>query len=381
MNTESNPILKDLPFDKKLINIRNKLHQIPEIGFQEHKTTQFLHEYIAKFPELKIHTFPFPGLLVEYTRGKGGYTLFRSDIDALPVTETTGCSFSSQHPGMMHACGHDIHMTILLGLAEDVARTKIRNNILFLFQPAEEGKGGAQRIIELGILDNFDIVEAYALHVHPDLPVDTISSCPGTIFGIPQELDIVFQGKSAHAANPQKGDDAIMAAAHFLSCYNSVLVKSLPPNTAHLAHFGKIGGGDARNIVADSCRIQGTLRAFSRDSINKIESILSKTARAVADVYHVKADLETLGSYEAVKNSVRLYDKLKQSLPSEVKFKRAEPALTGEDFGFFTTLYDGLLFWIGGNCVHDLHSPSFLADEKAIETGLRVFRSLIHSDK
>jgi N-acetyldiaminopimelate deacetylase len=377
MDNVSPPSLLGLPFNKELTAVRKKLHQIPEIAFQEYKTIDFILNYVGRFPELKLHTFPFPGLIAEYSQGEGEYILFRTDMDALPVTEQTGCDFSSLHSGMMHACGHDVHMTILLGLIEDVVKAKVKKNILFLFQPAEEGKGGAQKIIETGVLQQFRIKEVYALHVHPDLPVDTISSCPGTIFGIPLEIDVIFKGKSAHAANPQKGKDALMAAAQFLSSYNTLLSKSFPVDSLVLAHFGKIEGGTARNIVSDHCLIEGTLRAFTRDDMKKLKKLITDVAKSISPLYGLTTEINELGTYDAVVNSRKLYDKLKQHLPSEVKFREALPALTGEDFGFFTSLYDGLLFWVGADCKTDLHSPTFLPDERVIETGLRVFKSLI----
>jgi N-acetyldiaminopimelate deacetylase len=182
------------------IKIRKYLHQIPELAFEEFKTKEYLLKILKMLKDIKIHTFDFPGILVEYSHGKGEYTLFRSDMDALPITEETGCDFASEHPGKMHACGHDMHMTILLGLIEKVSNERIEQNILFLFQPAEEGKGGAKRILDTGTLDKFPIKETYALHVKGDIPVGTVSTKPGIFFANTEEVDIVFTGIGAHVA-------------------------------------------------------------------------------------------------------------------------------------------------------------------------------------
>lgn len=365
-----------------LFKIREQLHRIPEIGFLEKKTHKLIYEHLRKLTDLRIHTFDFPGLLVEYNgsdvkEGEKEHYLFRAEMDALPVEEKTDASFSSKHKGFMHACGHDIHLTILIGLIEYVVKEKPEKDILFLFQPAEEGKGGAERVLATGIFDNYNIKETYSLHVKPGLPVNHISCCPGIIFGIPQEFDVIFRGKSAHAANPEKGNDAVMAASHFILNTGSVIAKKRPPYKNSLFHIGRIEGGGARNIVADECKVEGTLRAFS--SMDHLKQIFSESAYQSAKMFGSAAVINYLCTYDAVVNSERLYNKLRLCLPKHIELELAEPALTGEDFGFFTSRYDGLLIWLGaGAGEHDLHSPYFLPDEKAILTGLEVFKSLLN---
>ncbi len=366
-----------------LYSVRKSLHRIPEIGFKEFKTHQFISDRLHQLAGLKFHTFDFPGLLVKYEGSKTKqenkeYYLFRTEMDALPVLEKTGASFASEHSGYMHACGHDIHITILIGLIEHVVQEKPDKDILFLFQPAEEGKGGAERILGTGVFDNYNIKEAYALHVKPDLPVNTISCCPGIIFGIPLEFDVHFTGSSAHAANPDRGNDAVMAASHFVQQTDSIIAKKLPPNKSRLFHIGRIEGGQIRNIVADKCKVEGTLRVFSK--MNELRETVTDSAHASAKLFGCSAEVKYLGSYDAVYNSERLYNKLKSCLPNQITLVTADPALTGEDFGFFTSRYEGLLFWLGAGVEkHDLHSPYFLPDEKAILTGIEVFKSLLNA--
>jgi len=362
-----------------LFEIRKGLHRIPEAAFKEFKTTEFILQQIKDLPSIIIHKFPFTGLLVEYSQGDGDYILFRAELDALPIQEQTGVDFSSTHDGYMHACGHDVHMAILIGLIREVVDKKLKKNILFLFQPAEEGHGGAESVLSTGLLDNFSIKEAYALHVHPNYPVGTIACRPGILFGIPQEFDILFKGKSAHAANPHKGNDAILAATSFCNNIYAALSKSFSNNEQHICHIGKISGGDARNIVAANCLLEGTLRSYTKEVRDKMKKILYQVAESTAGCFGVSPEVNFLTTYDPVMNDASLYHKLQQNLPSDIKLIEVDPALTGEDFGFFTTKYKGLMFWLGaGEKKEDLHSSKFLPDEEAITIGLKTFLSFIN---
>lgn len=366
---------------KDLFEIRKELHRIPEHAFEEFETTEYLVNKIEKLPLVKIHRFPFTGLLVEYSQGNGKYQMFRAELDALPIKEQTNSEFASKNKGYMHACGHDIHMTVLVGLIKRVVKEKLNSNLLFLFQPAEEGFGGAEKVLANGILNRFDIAETFALHVHPNYPTNTIACKPGIIFGIPQEFDIAFQGKSAHAANPHKGNDTIAAAIDFSNNIYKLLAKSLPPTEHYICHIGKINGGSARNIVADKTTIEGTLRGFNKITMQKIKNIVVEIATIAAKTFGVDANVNFLTTYDPVINDPILYAKLKQRTPSHINLVDIEPALTGEDFGFFTSKYRGLLFWLGaGEIEADLHSPKFIADENSIPTGIDVFFSLIDKD-
>ncbi len=360
-----------------LVEIRKELHKIPEPAFQENLTTEFICKVLSQFEGLKLHRFTFTGLVAEYSNGEGDYILFRSDLDGLPITEKNDCEFRSQHDGFMHACGHDIHITTLLGLIEYVVNKQVKINALFVFQPAEESQGGAEKMIQSKIFDRFQIREAYALHVNPALPFDTISSKAGVIFGIPQELDVVFQGKSAHVVNAHSGRDAIKAAIDFVSNIYKKTEKFSAEAHKVLINFGVIGGGSARNIIAEECRIEGTIRTYTRDDMTYMKKIIAESLDTISSSNGVGYELSYLSNYDPVVNSERLYHRLKQYLPKDVNFIEAEAALTGEDFGFFAKVCDILLFWVGAENDSDLHSSTFLPDAKTIDTGLKVYKSIV----
>ncbi|RLC49181.1 MAG: amidohydrolase [Candidatus Cloacimonadota bacterium] len=366
-----------------LSEIRKNLHQIPELGFEEFKTQKFILSILKQFPQLKIHTFPFTGIVAEYSVGKGDYKLIRADMDALPIEEETDCDFRSQHPGKMHACGHDVHMTILLGLIEKVIQADLQQNILFVFQPAEEGKGGAKKMLETGFFDSFSISEAFALHVSGSLPLGTISSKAGIFFANTEEVDVIFKGKSAHVAFPETGKDALKAGIDFLRIVEENLQKNFTiPDTIRCV-FGKMEAGTVRNAIPADCKLEGTIRAFFDDDLRKIKEILEFSGKEIAEKNGVQTKIKYLSYYKAVKNEKTLYQKLKSVCRKlNLKFEEAEAVFTGEDFGYFSEKYPGLLFWLGANQgeKQDLHSSSFLPDEKAIPIGVDVFFKLIKSE-
>lgn len=360
-----------------LISIRRELHQIPELAFLEHRTRDFILNRLKEMQDLKIHEFAgSTGLLVEYSRGEGPYRLFRADMDALPVTEGTGCGFSSRHQGLMHACGHDVHMTVLLGLIESVLNDRLERNLLFLFQPAEEGQGGAESVLAEGLIQSFTVDKAYALHVGSGKPVGEISSRAGVFFGIPQEFDVRFLGRSAHAAFPEQGVNALQAGMEFLRLMEDG-IQNLAQQERVIFHAGKMQAGTVRNVVPDLCVIEGTQRSLKkgiRDKINEL--ILENSAKAAART-GAEYEVDFLCTYDPVVNDAGMVDDLKRVCGElNLDYREAETALTGEDFGFFTSLYPGLLFWLGSGCDYPLHSDRFLADEACIPVGVKVFRAL-----
>ncbi len=360
------------------VQIRRKLHQIPEIAFGEHKTKALILSELGQLSAIKIHEFRnSPAVLVEYTKGSGAYKLFRADMDALPVFEKTSCNFQSTHEGLMHACGHDVHMAILLGFISEVTKLAVEQNLLFLFQPAEEGKGGAQSVLEEGIIQSFEIEAAFALHVNPKLGLNQVSTKSGIFFAIPQEFDVTFYGKTAHVAFPEAGKDALKAGINFYQrMQESIAV--MHSEERCIFHIGKLNSGLIRNIIADECKLEGTHRTLSKAMSSRLNELIKTNAKACAEELDLYFRVDFLCSYEPVVNDETIYKAFVQTCNTiGIEFIESATYMTGEDFGYFTSLYPGLLFWLGANDPeHDLHSEFFLPDEACIETGIKMFMAL-----
>ncbi|KHE66833.1 amidohydrolase, partial [Halobacillus sp. BBL2006] len=216
---------------EELIQIRRELHRIPELGFQEFKTQRYLLNYIEQLPQtnLTVETWE-TGIFVRVEGTKGEKTIgYRADIDGLPLTEETGYAFTSDHKGQMHACGHDFHMTIALGALTRLAERPSEHHAVFLFQPAEEGPGGAEPMLKSEEMKKFKPDTIFALHIAPDLPVGTVSTKPGLLFANTSELFIDFYGKGGHAAFPHLTHDMVLAASSFVSHLQQIVARRVDP--------------------------------------------------------------------------------------------------------------------------------------------------------
>jgi N-acetyldiaminopimelate deacetylase len=377
-----------MQYKEKLFDMRKKLHETPELSFEEKETSliikKFIMDTVGENNSFEIHS-PFKtSVVVEYRGGKNGdpFILFRADMDALPVEENGTNKYVSKNCGTMHACGHDVHMTVLCGLIAETYDKLPDRNILFVFQPGEEGAGGAKQMMETGFFDKYNVKAAFALHVTDALDLGEVGSNGDVLFAIPKEIDVVFKGSSGHAAYPEKGNDAIAAASSFLSNVEHRIRKVINPTETFLAHFGKITGGKARNIIADEVKIEGTLRALDRKIMDKGTQEISKAAEIAASYFGCQSESKVLGEYLEVRNSPDLFEILKKVCSEHgVKCVEKKAELVGEDFCYFTDRYPGLLFWIGtklpGKEPEQLHSASFFPDDQVIPLGIKVMWSVI----
>jgi N-acetyldiaminopimelate deacetylase len=357
------------------IELRHILHQNPELMFQEFKTTTLLLENISSFDKIIIHRPLETGLLVEYTVNSGDYLLFRADIDALPIKEKTNSSFASVNNNM-HACGHDVHTAILYGFLEHVIKNKVDQNILFLFQPAEEGGGGAEKVINSGILNGYNIKNAFALHVTDEFDCGVIAATPGVLFASSCEIDIEFFGESAHVAFPEKGKNAFEALKLFLDELK-LLIAAEPEKV--IFGYGKISAGTVRNILPGYAKIEATIRTLQRNKserfFQKIIFLLEETKDKTGISYKT-----TQGSlYAEVDNEKNLFEMCKLILSEKFSFIDCGYKMTAEDFGFISKLYSSFMFWLGTktNESHGLHNSRFLPDDSIIQLGKEAYISVL----
>ncbi len=363
------------------IELRHKLHRNPELSFEEFKTTQLLIECIKKLKNSEriiIHTPYKTGLLVEYTCNSGGYLLFRADIDALPIKEKTTAEFKSGN-NFMHACGHDVHTSILFDFLQEVLDKDIQKNLLFLFQPAEESGGGAIEFFKTGIFNNYKIDNAFALHVTDDYPVGTIASTDGVLFASSLEINIDFEGVSSHVAFPEKGKNAFNALRLFVDA-----VDQIPMNISEPFVFGmgKITAGKIRNITPASAAIEGTMRGLSSGKVLQYYKKIEEIVDGISNITGVKIKCKKGASYPEVIVNSDLYNKIYPPLSAKYNFIDCGYKMTGEDFGFISGQFPSFMFWLGtfNGQRFGLHNPNFLPPDNVIEIGKSVFTEILNQN-
>lgn len=373
---------------EKLRDLRKRLHESPERSFNEIHTSKIIMDFfksVSKGKESFFKVFrPFlTSIVIEYRNGGDKpFKLFRADMDALVVTEDPTHEIVSKNEGIMHACGHDIHMTVLCGLLAFTAENLPEKNIIFVFQPGEEGAGGARKMIESGVFDGYEIESAHALHVSDDFEVGEIASNDNVLFAIPREVDLEFFGKSGHAAFPERGHDALAAAADFLCTIEHVIHKNLNPTNIFHAHFGKLTSGSARNVTSDYSKIEGTLRSFSSETMQEGTELVRQTAEKCAGSYGCTSKLTVLGEYIEVENSPNLFRKLQKIAEKNgIRCIYKKGDLVGEDFGYFTKRWSGIIFWLGtrrpGAEPQPLHSNKFFPSFEAVDTALKIMIGML----
>ncbi|WP_100487554.1 N-acetyldiaminopimelate deacetylase [Sporolactobacillus pectinivorans] len=357
------------------IAIRRALHRIPEIGFEEVKTQAFLLDQIQKMPQEHLQMKKWrTGLLVKISGTEPSRTIgFRTDIDALPVEEKTGYPFASEHAGKMHACGHDFHMTVALGALEKVAAHPLRDDVVFIFQPAEEGPGGAIPMMKSSEFKAWKPDFIFALHVSPEFPSGTVGTKEGILFANTSELFIDFTGKGGHAAYPQLTYDSIVAACNFVIGIQSIVARRVSPLNSAVLTIGKMSGGTKQNIIAERARVEGTIRTLDQKTMALIKDDIERHVQATEVAYHCKANIDYGANYYQVFNHKEYIDPFIEFCKDHAfPYVICGDAMTGEDFGYFLKDIPGFMFWLGVGNTSGLHSADFRPDEAALAQGVRV---------
>lgn len=362
-----------------LKQVRRALHQLAEPMFEEFETTTYLEKALLKM-DLKPERILETGLVVFIDKGTPTTTAFRADIDALAQNETSNHDFKSKTPGLMHACGHDGHMSILLGFADYISQhlNALIENILLIFQPAEEGGAGAMKLLDKGIFEKYKVDRIFGMHMFPGLPEGIIASMPGPFMAQNAELYVTVKGKSAHAAMPHLGVDPIIITAGLLQKFQTIITRINSPFESSVLTFGKISGGTACNIIADQVEIVGTLRTFSQKTYDRIINTMQKMIDAEKSIYDIEIDFEVRHGYPAVVNDATLFKNLKEAIPEEQFHEFSEPFMLSEDFSYYQEKVSGLFYYLGcaneaKGYVHPLHSSQFDFDEKVLDDGVNSY--------
>ena len=356
-----------------LIATRRALHQIPELGMEEFKTHAFLMETIEGLLQdrsfSQVRTWE-TGILVYLTGSAPQKTIgWRTDIDGLPIVEETGLDFKSLQPDRMHACGHDFHMTIALGLLEKMAEQQPKHNLLFLFQPAEENLAGGMLMYEAGAFGDWLPDEFYGLHVRPDLKVGQMATNRATLFAGTCEVKIRFTGKGGHAAFPHTANDALVAASYFVTQVQSVVSRNVDPIEGAVVTFGSMHAGTTNNVITETAFLHGTIRALTQSMSLLVQKRVREIAEGIALSFGVDLEIELNPSgYLPVENNPQLADELMTFFEQVdgVEMIDCPPAMTGEDFGYLLNKVPGVMFWLGVDTPYPLHNPRLSPKEEVL---------------
>lgn len=365
--------------------LRWALHQRPELGYQEHRTTQVIQEFLLEHG-VECKLFPETTGVVAFIDNKAAVTVgLRVDIDALPLEENTGHPQSSQNPGIMHACGHDMHASIGAGVA--ILASRLRQympvNVKVIFQPAEEcsPNGGAKKMIALNVLEQPPVDYMLGLHVWPDYKVGEIGIRPGAIMAASDKFRIIVTGVSAHAAQPHKGTDSILIASEIVNAIYKGIPRKVDPFDPYVLTIGEISSRGRYNVICDHVEMSGTIRTFTAATRTSIHKWLADMVSQVAALHQGKAEVVLERGYDVVSNDMTLtaqFTAHAQEVLGTAAVKTGnQPSLIAEDFSAYSQMVPSVYFHLGCDCQYPLHSDHFLANEEALDVGVELLTTFL----
>ena len=376
-----NYLAKANQMEDTLSELREAFHSRPELGNQEFQTAARI-ESVLQECGVEVNRI-LPTAVVGTLKGglPGPTVAIRADMDALPILEQTGVPFASRNPGVMHACGHDVHMAAALGAAMLLSRQRetLPGTVKFFFQPDEEGEGGAQRMIAAGCMAGVDAV--FGAHVTPELEAGQIGVKYGKFYASSDVFNIVLHGKGCHGAEREKGIDALAAAARLVP-----ELLALPehfPDERSVVSVGSFHAGTAGNIVCDRAELQGIARTLGSDTRSAMRGLIKDTIRRVAIETEAKADVILRESYPGIVNHDRasafVERTARAAFGDEAVRVLETPTMKTEDFGYFLASCPGAYYHVGAGCELPLHNPAFLPDAKAVVTAAALHASVVHT--
>jgi amidohydrolase len=377
-----------------IVDIRHDLHAHPELGYKEERTSGVVRE------QLKKANIAFEGGLAGGT-GVLGYlpatsnpesaptVALRADMDALPIIENTGVAYSSTHHGVMHACGHDGHTSVMIGTARVLAKCERPNNVLFIFQPAEEGGAGGKRMCDDGVLAGRVLGKMadriYGLHGYPMLNVGQLGTRTGAMMASADGFEITITGKGGHAAMPHFGIDPIVVASHLIVALQTIASRNVSPLDSIVVTIGKIEAGSASNIIPDQAKLLGTLRTLNSQTREHAERRIQEITTSICAAFGAKAELGWLYGYPVTVNDSAAVADLRQALEpsfgSNMMAQEVEPVMGAEDFSFYGAHVPACFYWLGllgkgQDRYANLHAPEFDFNDDALPVGMAAMCTL-----
>lgn len=369
-------------YQDEMTAIRRDFHIHPELGLEEHRTADIVAKKLESWG-IEVHRgIGVTGVVGVIRKGTGGKRIgLRADMDCLPMDEMTNLPYRSQTAGKMHACGHDGHTTMLLAAAKYLAQEATFNGTVnLIFQPGEEGIGGALAMLEDGLFDRFPCDSIYALHNRPGLEIGKYCISPGPSSAGGAFFDIKITGVGAHGARPEVSIDPVLIASHIVTALQSIVARNVPPSETAVLSVTRIVAGEAYNVIPESATIAGTARAFNADVMRKIEDTMKRIAKGVAEGFGATADVDFRVIFAPLINApepTRLIADAAASLVGEDKVDRNKPPSMGsEDFSFMMEKVTGAYIQVGNGDSAQLHNPAYDFNDACTPYGAAVLATV-----
>ncbi|MEM6309493.1 MAG: M20 aminoacylase family protein [Pseudomonadota bacterium] len=372
------PIIADST--DEMTEIFKDLHQHPEIGFTETRTAKIVAEKLRAFGVDEVHEGIAKTGVVGLIKGKGTSDRrigLRADMDALPIDEQTNLPYSSKTPGVMHACGHDSHTTMLLGAAKHLAATRdFSGTAVVIFQPAEEGLGGARGMLADGLFDRFPVDEVYGMHNYPNGEPGKVRICKGTAMAGASFFDITVTGRGSHAAMPQAARDPVVIASALVGQMQTIVSRNVAPLDSCVLSITQIHAGTAYNVVPESATLAGTIRYFKDEVIELAEMRVRDLCAGMATAYGVEIDVDMRNIFDVLNNDPALSDAYLEAAADVVGVENvtdtAEPATGSEDFADMLKVVPGAYCSVGHTGTLPLHNPGFVLGTELLPVGASI---------
>lgn len=366
---------------QEIINIRRELHANPELGYHEYNTAKLIASYLTGWGIAVETGIAETGVVGILSKGTSDRMIgLRADIDALPMQDKGTQPWKSKNPGVAHACGHDGHTAILLGVARELAKNvDFDGKVCFIFQPAEEGLAGAKRMINEGLFQRYPCDAVYALHNWPELNSGSLMTCPGPIMAAGDIFEIELYGDGGHAAQPHLTQDVTLAMSEMVIMLNTITSRALHPCEPAVITVTKVECGTSHNMIPSHAKITGTARMFSRSAQDLIEEKIHRHIMNIAEVHGIKASFNYIRCYPATINHHR-EAKLALQAGESADLSSSEcsyPALTSEDFCYMLESKPGAYVWLGSAPSFPLHNPAFDFNDDVIGHGINWFINVV----
>lgn len=367
----------------ELVAVRRDIHAHPEMAFKENRTSDLIAAKLAEYG-LEVHRgIARTGIVAVLRRGTSGRAIaLRADMDALPIVEKNDFAHCSTHSGVMHACGHDGHATMLLGAARHLAAAgDFDGTVYFVFQPAEENEGGGRVMVEEGLFERYPMEAIYGLHNWPGLPQGHVAVRPGPMMASFDVFEITLRGRGGHAAMPHRVDDVVLAGSALAMSLQTVVSRRLDPAQRGVLSITQVLAGNVWNVLPDVCTLKGTCRAFGAATRDRLESAMREVAAGIAQAHGVDVEVRYERRVPATVNdagAARLAARCAVDLLGAARVRTEFlPSMAGEDFSFMLERCPGAYLWLGVGETHaPLHSPHFDFNDAVLADGSRLLAAI-----